>query len=538
MKKRLFALSMSIVFSCLVTSTGFGFIKNNKTLSIDPSKAISVEGGKITGVLSADKQVAEYKGIPYAAPPVGALRWKAPQPVKPWNGVKSCNLFSASEVQTLPDFNMPWMACYTPEFFSSNPNNMSEDCLYLNVWTKANSDGMKKPVIVYIHGGGFGGGSADIPIYNGESIAKKDVVYVGINYRVGIFGFLTNSQLSAESKDGISGNYGILDQITALKWVKNNISKFGGDPDNVTISGQSAGAISVDYLTISPYAKGLFRNAVCMSGALLKDGNALTLKEKEAKDDLLFKGKSLKEMRALSSQDLMKVQTSTWPCIDGKVIPDYLYKVLKSGTQNKVNMITGYVSGDTSLFGLVTIGNPYAPPTTLSKADFEKAITEKFGDLAKECLDAYPVAGNDANAVLSQLYEDSLAAQQYYVGELRTQSMDKATYMYMFYHSLPGKADFGAFHTADTPYWLGTLGVFKERGAYLTKTDSELSDNMLSYLVHFARTGNPNGTNLKTWNVYNGSLTNFYFGDNTYGTEGMGYKKTRFWIDYLNSTFK
>jgi para-nitrobenzyl esterase len=538
-KNKFFAV-LSLMLTISIISTSITFATSAKTeIKIDPQKAITVTGGRITGTLSSDKQVAVYKGIPFAAAPVGNLRWKAPQAVEAWSGVKSCTKFSASAVQGPTDLTQPWMAPFSSEFFVDPSLGYSEDCLYLSVWTKTASTVKKRPVVVYIHGGGFGSGGASIPVYDGEALARKDVVYVGINYRVGIFGFLADSKLSAESKDGVSGNYGILDQIAALKWVQKNIDKFGGDPNNVTIVGQSAGAASVDILTVTPYAKGLFKNAFAMSYTYINNGTMKTMAELDKANAALFTGKTLKEMRAMSADELMKLQFTGGACIDGKLMPAAIADMLKKGVQNNVNMITGTVTGDNTLFQILNIGNPYVPMTTLSKEDFSKAVKDKFGAYAQECLEAYPVSGDDALSKYQELNLDSMTVCQYYFAKLRAIKSDKATFIYSFNHVLPGKdnVSYGAFHTADVPYWLGTLKMItSDRSKYFTKTDSALSNTMMSYLVNFAKTGNPNGKGLAKWNSYDSSaMTNFYIGDNTFATEGFSHRKIKFWQDYYNN---
>ena len=248
--KYLIALICLVVLSC--TKTSPTILKTDK--------------GKIEGIYNDDKTIRIFKGIPYAAPPLGDLRWEAPQPANSWEGIKSCAEFSASPVQNKPE---PFY-CWTEEFIAQ-PEPLSEDCLYLNVWTSAKSPEDKQPVYVWIYGGGLVSGSSNCAIYDGEEMAKQGVVFVSLNYRVGVLGFMAHPELSAASDHSASGNYGFLDQIAALKWVQNNISAFGGDPNNVTIAGQSAGAFSVNTLIASPLAKDLFHKAILQSGGLLSN---------------------------------------------------------------------------------------------------------------------------------------------------------------------------------------------------------------------------------------------------------------------------
>jgi para-nitrobenzyl esterase len=217
------------------------------------SQPVQVEGGAAAGVPGREPSITAFKGIPFAAPPVGNLRWREPQPVISWKGVRKSGEFGSSCVQTIRNELKPW----TYEFMTHN--QISEDCLYLNVWTPAKSASEKRPVFVYVYGGGFNSGSAAVPLYDGEGLAKKGLVVVTFNYRVGVFGFLALPELTRESLHHASGNYGLLDQVAALRWVQANISRFGGDPARVTVDGQSAGSISVQDLTASPLAKGLFK---------------------------------------------------------------------------------------------------------------------------------------------------------------------------------------------------------------------------------------------------------------------------------------
>ena len=218
-----------------------------------PFETIKVDGGMISGATNATGDVHIFKGIPFAAPPVGDLRWKEPQPVVSWSGIKKCDAFGASPMQGSPEPFGPWSA----EFLIPK-TPISEDCLYLNVWTGASSAKEKRPVVLWIYGGGFVSGGSGVPVYDGEAMAKKGVIFVSANYRVGIFGFFALPDLAKESAHHSSGNYALLDQVAAIKWIKKNIGSFGGDPDNITIAGQSAGSMSVNCLVASPLCKGLF----------------------------------------------------------------------------------------------------------------------------------------------------------------------------------------------------------------------------------------------------------------------------------------
>jgi para-nitrobenzyl esterase len=504
------------------------FTKQDSSLNLDPTKEIEVDGGKITGTLSVDLKVAIYKGIPYAASPVGELRWKAPQSVDSWKGVKECTDFGQSGIQQAQAPFMMW----SREFIIDTSKGYSENCLTLNVWVKTESTTNKRSVIVYIHGGGFVSGGSSCDVYDGEAIAKKDVVYVSINYRLGIFGYLAHPELSAESKDGVSGNYGVLDQIEALKWVKKNISKFGGDSDNVTIVGQSAGSASVNVLTMTPKAKGLFKNAVTMSFNCL-NWEFDTMKKKEASASELFNGKNLKDMRAMSTDKLLNLNYSGSPCIDKNIIPKNQLDMLKEGTVNDVNLMTGNVSEDTVIFSMFPKA-PFTNPTTMIKADLIEDIKTVFGSYADKCLHTYPIDSDEAIDTYNEINQDGMMALHVYLAKVRALNSTKPTYVYEFTHVMPGEMseEFGAFHTADVPYFLNYFS--KERKSYWTQTDYDLGDKMSSYLVNFAKTGNPNGDNLKKWDKYNGNMSFINFRDSI-STTTFSKEKAKFWKGYLRS---
>ena len=312
---------------------------------------IRIETGLVSGVKSSTSGVVAFKGIPFAVPPVGPLRWKAPQPAAAWSGVKKCDAFGPSPMQPVPKAFM----VYTPEFLIPE-TPISEDCLYLNVWTKAGK-GDKKPVFVWIYGGGFSSGGAGVPIYDGEALAKKGIISVVINYRVGVFGFLAHPELTAESPHHASGNYGLLDQIAALQWVKKNIAAFGGDPDNVTIGGQSAGSMAVNCLVASPAAKGLFNKAIAESGSMLVKAGAFGMAALSASEQNGVKfaqaahANSLADLRNMPAADLLKVPGRMGPIVDGYVLPEAVPQIFAEGKENKVPVITGWNADDALVGG-------------------------------------------------------------------------------------------------------------------------------------------------------------------------------------------
>lgn len=455
---------------------------------------LTIANGKIEGAVNADKTVAIFKGIPFAAAPVGKLRWQAPQPVKNWEGLRSCSSFSASPMQAKP---VPFL-CWTEEFIAQ-PEPLSEDCLYLNVWTAAKSKNTKLPVFVWIYGGGLVSGSSNCAVYDGEAMAKKGVVFVSINYRVGVFGFMAHPALTKESANASSGNYGILDQVAALQWVKKNIAAFGGDPGNVTIDGQSAGSFSVNALIASPLAKGLFHKAIAQSGGILSNRLIQSLEESE-KQGLQFmeqaKAASMEELRARPAADLLAVGSSREAgrfglTLDGYVLPVALLAHFEKGLHNQTPLLTGWVTGDAQLFGNAT--------TTL--AQYQQDARSRYADKADVFLQLFPAATDEeAMAQTNRLTLFQFAGVPSHL--LAGFDKNNPAYFYQFGHvppAKPGFPDYGAFHTSEVPYALHTLHKWNRSWQ---PTDLQLENMMSSYWVNFAKTGNPNGPGLPEWKPY------------------------------------
>jgi para-nitrobenzyl esterase len=477
-----------ITFLTFFLCSGF-----NSEASINKlSDTLRIEGGLICGTKDSKSDVLSFKGIPFAEPPVDNLRWKEPQPVKSWKGVRECKIFSASAMQATPaPFSM-----WTAEFIApSEP--LSEDCLYLNVWTAAKTSTEKRPVIVFIHGGAFTGGSGSVPVYDGTAMAYKGVVFVTINYRVGIFGFFSHPELSQESVNKSSGNYGLLDQIEALKWVQKNIASFGGDPLRVTIAGQSAGAFSVNYLVSSPLAKGLFQRAIAESGGAILSTNPFAgiqnLKEAEKRGIEFAQSlnvNTIAELRAKTSTQLMAVRTMTSPIIDGYVIPESLYRIFSEGRQNDVPVLMGWNANE---------GNFGGPLQTA--INFKQRAKEIYGDKANEFLRLFP-AKTDTQAQQSQVILSGLitfGVQQYAWMNLQNKTGKASVFMYHFQRAVPYGKDqkpFGAFHTAEVPYAYNNLHMSNRPWE---KTDCQLSETMSSYWANFAANGDPNGPHLPVW---------------------------------------
>ena len=417
-----------------------------------PNPVLTVEGGQITGVETPTKGVIAYKGIPFAAPPLGDLRWKEPQPVIPWEGVKVADTYgdAASQITWDPE------SFYGREWRASGSVPFTEDCLYLNIWTPAAGKKDKKlPVAMWIHGGGYREGFAYEPeMDGGEYWASLGVILVQVTYRLGVMGFFSHPLLSAESPHGVSGNYGLLDQVAALKWIHNNIEQFGGDPNNITIFGQSAGAGSVQSLCASPLSKDLINQAISMSGGGLSDirpGLLLDTAQMANKNMMdSFEKTTLEELRALSFEELLKMSgdytaaTSKrimWgPVIDGYLLTGTFSSVARKGEIADIPYIFGFTAND--------------------MMDMTKAV----GDFCA----------------------------------LRAEQSSKPAYAYLFARPLPGD-DSGAFHSSDLWYVFHSLS---HSWRPFTDGDKELSGKIVGYWTNFAKYGNPNGDAPGIWTPY------------------------------------
>ena len=464
---------------------------------------VRVEQGQLSGAAGKSPDVRVYRGIPFAAPPVGDLRWKPPQPASHWQGVRPASEFG----------NACWQTPYPPAFaiYQTELPPLSEDCLYLNVWTSAKSAADRMPVMVWIHGGGFTRGAGSLPTYDGENLARRGVVVVTINYRLGIFGFFAHPELTAESPHHASGNYGLMDQIAALAWVKKNIAAFGGDPNRVTIFGESAGSWAVNALMASPLARGLFVGAIGESGGTM--GRMVPLAEAEKNGEKLASGLGatdggLKTLRATSAEALLKAGAAeTVPTIvDGWVLPQEVYTIFAEGKQNDVPLIVGNNADE---------GTVLAPQgASMNAALFTAQAKQRFGGLAAPFLAAYP-AGSDPEAVASfyaAFRDDIFGWQMRTWAQMQTRTGHHPVYRYYFSHWPPGpqSARLRAFHASEIPYVFGNFTwPFPWNDA-----DRSLSEVMMSYWTNFAKTGDPNGREPIQWPVYDSGKDNLLeFGD-------------------------
>ncbi|GAB3954248.1 carboxylesterase family protein [Spirosoma harenae] len=486
---------------------------------------VKTENGQIQGATNKTGDIRIFRGVPFAAPPVGNLRWKAPQPVANWSGIRNCELFGPSPMQGKPTPFMYWSS----EFLIPE-QPISEDCLYLNVWTAAKAASEKRPVIVYIPGGGFRSGGGACPIYDGESMAKKGIVFVTINYRLGVFGFLAHPELTQESSYKASGNYALLDIIAALKWVQKNIAAMGGDPRNVTIAGQSAGAFAVNFITASPLAKGLIHRAIAESGGSFVTSPIrpkLTLQGAEEQGVAFaksLKANSLTELRAKSADEIFKATGGlSSPITDGYVIPESIYTIYEKGHQNDVPLIVGWNEDD----------RVAGPP---AKADaFKEQVNKRFGDKADEFLKVYP-AQNDKEASESQIAsgrDEAFGIQDYTWAKMQEKTGKAPVYVYNFNRKVPAntpETQFGAFHSGEIVYAYNNLHTLKRPWE---PADRALAEAMSSYWVNFAKTGNPNGKNLPKWVPYTLKIENVLILDTTIQNKLLPTKaQLAFWESY------
>jgi para-nitrobenzyl esterase len=447
--------------------------------------AVRVEGGLLKGTIAGG--LASYKGIPYAAPPIGPLRWKPPQPAVSWGGVKAADAFGARCVQT------PYPS---GSIYSMAPAPQSEDCLFLNVWTPARR-GDARPVMVWIHGGAFTRGASDVPTYDGSALARKGVVLVSINYRVGALGFLAHPELTGESPQHASGNYAILDMIAALKWVQRNIAVFGGDPNRVTIFGESAGSWAVSVLQASPLARGLFHRAIGESGGQFGRIPALTTAEDAGRRLAgTLNAESLAALRSIPAEKIAAAQGgAAGVTVDGWVLPESVRALFAAGNHSTVSIIVGSNANEmTTLTDVTTL------PKTMEA--YRRRVESQFGDALDEYDKAYPAKTESdiASALLGVARDTTFTLQMRTWARLNTASGRAKAYLYQFTHvpPVPNASVLGAYHAAEIVYVFNNVGL----RPWAQPEDRTLADRMSSYWVNFAATGDPNGKGLETWPPY------------------------------------
>jgi para-nitrobenzyl esterase len=474
---------------------------------------VRIANGVLESTAAPKDGVRSFKGIPFGQPPVDDLRWREPQPVKNWKGVRNADQFGPRCMQrTSPNADY---------WFRSN--GMSEDCLYLNVWTPAKSRKEKLPVLVYIFGGGFQNGDGSEPRYDGENMARRGMVAVSINYRTNIFGFFVHPELTKESPHHAAGNYGLLDQVAALQWVQKNIAAFGGDPRHVTIAGESAGSISVSGLMASPLSRGLIAGAIGESGAMFSSLPPRPLADAEqngVKFAAAVGANSLAALRAMSAEQIQESLTKAQgirfsTALDGYFLPKSLTAIYESGEEARVPLLAGSNSQEQPPRMVLGDGEP--TPETLANA-----IRRFYGDNAGDILKAYSATTTD------EVYEAAahLASARFVAfstwkwTELQMKTGGKPVYRYLYSHprppylGMPGQAapatggsgtqrssgPRGAAHSAEIQYAMGNLDLDKRYS--WEPADYEVSKTMQAYFVNFIKTGNPNGAGLAEWPAY------------------------------------
>ncbi len=471
---------------------------------------VKTDSGSVSGTSNQDASVRMFKGIPFAAPPVGDLRWKVAQPAAKWDGIKMATEFSPTcsngagggrggrggapkggdAKGGAPKGDAAKGGA--PRGGAPAGPGASEDCLYVNVWTPAKAAGDKLPVMIWTYGGGFTGGSGSDNWYDGEALAKKGIVVVTYNYRLGTFGFFAHPDLVSESAHHTTGNYAMTDMLAALRWVQKNIAAFGGDPRKVTIDGESAGAIAVAAMVGSPEFKGLFVRAAAQSGAWmgLSIAKQKTMAEAEEQGKKAAGTHTIAELRAMSTADVSQNLrgVTTGMLVDGWLIPEDQSITFAKGKQNEVDILVGSNHDEGTFFNAANV--------TAEQAKMRAEQT--FGSLAPDFLKLYP-ASTDAEASASGLERsrDEVAWHMRTWAELESKKGRKA-YVYYFTHVPPGGGARGATHTAEISYMYGN-----PRGAVWTDEDKKLSDVMTSYWANFFATGDPNGKGLPKWDAYN-----------------------------------
>lgn len=494
----------------------------------NPSQPIVKTGqGSVSGQLDPTTHVFSFKGLPFAAPPIGDLRWRAPRPPQPWTGVRDGSHFAPSCMQRVHGDFLPW----TSEFLVHG--KVSEDCLYLNVWTPNHKSDANLPVIVFIPGGGFVEGSGSVPIYNGTNLASTGLVVVTINYRLGVFGFLAYPGLSAESPHHSSGNYGLLDQIAALRWVQHNIAAFGGNPYNVTVWGQSAGAMSIGDLLVSPLAKGLFQRAQADSGlgrVLFHMPDLKAAEETGLRFAAERQAHSLKELRAIPADQLLPGPNDHFrfvPDIDGWVLPGLPTNLNWTAAGSDVPLVTGYQANDSLLF----------TPPIRSKKDFDDWVNSRYGSMAAEFLGLYPGGSlQQMQLSVTKSNRDRDRVSMFLWAGVRLQNRHSPVYTYYFDRAIPWPQhpEFGAFHTGELPYFFRNLQLMDRPWQPI---DHQVADTASAYLKAFATNGDPNAHPLPHWPAVNPALPlTMEIGAKVQPMPLASKARFQFWLKYFHSS--
>jgi para-nitrobenzyl esterase len=478
------------LIGCMATAACLAFAAPSYA---EPGPVVDAPAGVAIGETEGALHV--FKGLPYAAAPTGLARWTPPRPRPRWPGVRDATQFGP--------------ACFQPlsgpgNIYADNPASMSEDCLSLNIWAPA--DARHAPVMVWIHGGSLTTGSGSETVYDGSRLAARGVIVVTINYRLGVLGYLAHPGLSAESPLGVSGNYGLLDQIEALRWVKANIAAFGGDPSNVTVAGESAGGLSVMYLMASPFARGLFSKAIAESAYMISTPELKQRRFGEApaeESGLKLAAKlhapDIAALRAMDAGALTKAAVAAgfapFGVVDGKVLPAQLVEVFDKGEQAPVPILAGFNSGEIRSLRFL------APPAPALASTYEKAIRDRYGDLADAYLKLYP-STNVPESILAST-RDAIYGWTAERLVRKQAALGQPSYLYLFDHGFPAADDAGlhAFHASEVPFVFGTLNRTPASWpkAPPTTAETKLSDAMVGYWTSFIRDGAPQAAAEPAW---------------------------------------
>ncbi|MGA7156556.1 MAG: carboxylesterase family protein [Acidobacteriaceae bacterium] len=493
------ALVWSVATVCLLFAPwSFAQQPSSSNAPLNPQKGSQVKApaGALQGQVEGDLRV--FKGIPYAMPPVGSLRWKPPVPMPPWAGVRHATDFGP--------------ACFQPNsklssVYAGPPMPMSEDCLTLNVWAPVKAS--HAPVFFWIYGGALTSGASRDPLYDGTRIAERGIVVVSINYRLGVLGWLAHPELSRESPLGISGNYGLLDQIQALRWVKRNIRAFGGDPSNVTIAGESAGALSVMYLMASPPARGLFAKAISESAYMIstpelkqRSFGSPSAEESGSRLAAALKAPNIAALRAMDAATITNAAAAAgfapWGAVDGHLLPRQLVDVFDRGEQAHVPLLAGSNSGEIRSLRVL------APKPPATAAEYDAVIHNRYGDMADEFLRLYPSSSMEESILATT--RDALYSWTAQRLVKKQSAVGQPAFLYFFDHGYPAEeaARLHGFHASELPYVFGTFDSTPALWPKVPDTvqQRELSNAIIGYWTSFARTGKPQAAGEPDWPSY------------------------------------
>ena len=501
---------------------------------------LTLKNGDIKGLYNEDKTVEVYAGIPYAKAPVGNLRWKEPQDVDNWEGVKDCTTFQSKSMQPKTNSVMDSLVDiyasggWHPNFKSEDIEQRSEDSLYLNIW-RPSGNKTNLPILVFIHGGSLTSGSSSFSDYNGETLAKNDVIMITITYRLGIFGYLALEELQNESINHTTGNYGLLDQIKALEWVNENANYFGGDKNNITIAGESAGSSSISALCTSPLAKGLFKRAIGESSSLVVSKPPHTYRTMDdalqmGKDILKeFKVTTIEELRKIPAEKLVKTKyTNSSMTLDGYALTKNPYQVYKDKENNEESLLNGYNVKEADAF---VIPSFLLSPT--NKKNIQERLTKYFNeDIAKKICELYKdEIDKDAFSAFNEIISVYWFIYPHHSWSQMALESGVNVYRYQFTKE---NGYYGTYHSGEMIYFYGNIDKSKHSYAY-DDSDKELSKTIVNYIVNYVKTGNPNGEGLATWSEYISNGKVMELGTNVGAIDDKYLKLYEIIAEYLNT---